>query len=56
MTPWVVTLPLVLLAFRRNHQLPDHQLMFGSWLNDSITVLAQNVVADLGHHFHGPRQ
>jgi NADH-quinone oxidoreductase subunit L len=55
-SPWVVTLPLVLLAIPSViiGYLTIQPLMFGGWLNDSITVLAQNdVVADLGRHFHG---
>jgi len=56
-SPLVVTVPLVLLA------IPSvvigyytiGPVLFGGWLSDSITVLPQNdVLAALGHHFHGP--
>jgi NADH-quinone oxidoreductase subunit L len=55
-SPWVVTVPLILLAIPSViiGYLTIQPILFGGWLNDSISVLAQNdVVADLGHNFHG---
>ncbi len=55
-SPWVVTVPLVLLAIPSViiGYITIQPILFGGWLNDSITVLARNdVVADLGQHFHG---
>jgi NADH-quinone oxidoreductase subunit L len=55
-SPLVVTVPLVLLA------IPSvlvgwytvEPVLFGGWLGDSIHVLGENdVLAELGHHFHG---
>jgi NADH-quinone oxidoreductase subunit L len=55
-SPWVVTIPLVLLA------IPSvligwytiGPVLFGEWLDDSIHVLERNdVVGELAHHFHG---
>ncbi|MFT5372229.1 MAG: NADH-quinone oxidoreductase subunit L, partial [Lysobacterales bacterium] len=55
-SPLVVTIPLVLLA------IPSvligwftiGPVLFGGWLDDSITVHeANNVMAELGHHYHG---
>ena len=55
-SPLVVTIPLVLLA------IPSvligwftiGPVLFGGWLDDSITVHeANNVLAELGHHYHG---
>jgi len=55
-SPLVVTVPLVLLA------IPSvvvgwftvQPVLFGGWLADSIHVLEKNdVLAELGHHFHG---
>ncbi|NNE05340.1 MAG: NADH-quinone oxidoreductase subunit L [Xanthomonadales bacterium] len=55
-SPFVVTMPLVLLA------IPSvvigwytiEPVLFGGWLDDSIYVLERNdVLAELGHHFHG---
>jgi NADH-quinone oxidoreductase subunit L len=51
-----VTVPLIMLAIPSViiGYLTIQPVMFGGWLDDSITVLAQNdVVAELGHHFHG---
>ncbi len=56
-SPLVVTVPLVLLA------IPSvligwytiGPVLFGGWLDDSIRVLAANdVLAELAEHFHGP--
>ncbi len=55
-SPWVVTVPLILLAIPSViiGYLTIQPILFGGWLNDSISVLEQNnVVADLGHNFHG---
>jgi NADH-quinone oxidoreductase subunit L len=55
-SPWVVTVPLVMLAIPSVAigYLLIQPLLFGGWLDDSITVLASNnVVAELGEHFHG---
>jgi NADH-quinone oxidoreductase subunit L len=55
-SPLVVTVPLVLLAIPSIviGYLTIGPVLFGGWLSDSITVLPQNdVLADLGHHFHG---
>ncbi len=55
-SPLVVTVPLVLLAIPSIviGYLTIGPVLFGGWLNDSITVLPQNdVLAELGHHFHG---
>ena len=55
-SPWVVTLPLVLLALPSVMigYLTIQPVLFGGWLSDSITVLTRNdVVKDVGHHFHG---
>jgi NADH-quinone oxidoreductase subunit L len=55
-SPLVVTVPLILLA------IPSvligwytiEPVLFGGWLDDSIVVLERNdVLAELGHHFHG---
>ena len=56
-SPWVVTVPLVLLA------IPSvligwytiEPVLFGDWLADSITVRESNdVLAQLSREFHGP--
>jgi NADH-quinone oxidoreductase subunit L len=56
-SPWVVTVPLVLLA------IPSviigwptiGELLFGEYFRDSITVLpVHNVLGRLAEHFHGP--
>jgi NADH-quinone oxidoreductase subunit L len=56
-SPWVVTVPLVLLA------IPSvligfftvSQVLFGSYFGDAIHVLEQNdVVGEIGREFHGP--
>ncbi len=55
-SPWVVTAPLILLAIPSViiGYLTIQPILFGGWLNDSITVHAKNdVVSDLGQHFHG---
>ncbi len=55
-SPLVVTVPLILLA------IPSvligwftiEPVLFGGWLDDSIVVLESNdVLGELGHHFHG---
>jgi NADH-quinone oxidoreductase subunit L len=54
-SPWVVTVPLVLLAIPSVviGYLTIQPVLFGGWLGASITVLAQNdVVKDVGSHFH----
>ncbi len=55
-SPWVVTVPLVLLAIPSLFigYLTIQPVLFGGWLTDSIKVLeGHDVVAELGHHFHG---
>jgi len=55
-SPWVVTVPLVLLAIPSVFigYVTIQPLLFGGWLGDSISVLERNdVLAELGHHFHG---
>jgi NADH-quinone oxidoreductase subunit L len=56
-SPWVVTLPLILLA------IPSifigwatvSQVLFGNYFGDAIQVLEQNnVIAEVGKEFHGP--
>lgn len=58
-SPLVVTIPLILLA------IPSvligwatiEPVLFGGWLDDSITVLDKNnVLAAVGEHFHGATQ
>jgi NADH-quinone oxidoreductase subunit L len=56
-SPLVVTVPLILLAIPSIviGYFTIGPVVFGGWLSDSITVLPQNdVVAAVGHHFHGP--
>ncbi len=55
-SPLVVTVPLVLLAIPSVFigWLTIEPVLFGGWLNDSIVVLEKNnVLAELGEHFHG---
>ncbi len=55
-SPSVVTIPLILLAIPSLAlgYFTIQPILFGGWLSDSITVLEQNnVVAEVGHHFHG---
>ncbi|MEJ2534646.1 MAG: NADH-quinone oxidoreductase subunit L, partial [Gammaproteobacteria bacterium] len=55
-SPWVVTVPLVLLAVPSLAigWLTVGPVLFGGWLGDSITVLpANDVVARFGEEFHG---
>jgi NADH-quinone oxidoreductase subunit L len=55
-SPLVVTVPLVLLAIPSIviGYLTIGPVLFGGWLGESIFVLPQNdVLADLGEHFHG---
>ncbi len=56
-SPWVVTLPLVLLAIPSVviGYFTIQPLLFGGWLNDAITVNpANDVVGQFGEEFHGP--
>ena len=56
-SPWVVTVPLVLLAVPSIiiGYFTIQPILFGGWLSDAIQVNAANdVVAELGSHFHGP--
>jgi NADH-quinone oxidoreductase subunit L len=56
-SPLVVTVPLIMLAIPSIviGYLTIQPMLFGGWLDDSIVVLAQNdVLAEVGHHFHGP--
>ena len=53
----MVTIPLILLAIPSMviGYFTIGPILFGGWLSDAITVLPQNdVVAQLGQHFHGP--
>jgi len=55
-SPAVVTIPLILLAIPSVliGYFTIQPVLFGPWLQDAITVLPQNdVMAELGHHFHG---
>ena len=55
-SPWVITLPLILLAIPSIviGWMTIEPVLFGGWLNDSIFVLEKNdVLAELGEHFHG---
>jgi NADH-quinone oxidoreductase subunit L len=55
-SPWVVTVPLVLLAVPSVviGYMTIQPVLFGGWLGDSISVLEDHdVVAEAGHHFHG---
>jgi len=55
-SPWVVTLPLILLAIPSIviGWMTIEPVLFGGWLEDSIFVLEDNnVLAELGEHFHG---
>jgi NADH-quinone oxidoreductase subunit L len=55
-SPWVVTLPLILLAIPSIviGWMTIEPVLFGGWLDDSIFVLEKNnVLAELGEHFHG---
>jgi NADH-quinone oxidoreductase subunit L len=56
-SPWVVTLPLVLLA------IPSvligfftiEPMLFGEWFKGVVTIAEHNdVLGELGHEFHGP--
>jgi NADH-quinone oxidoreductase subunit L len=55
-TPWVVTVPLILLA------IPSviagywlEPLVFGDWFNGAIHVAGQrDVLVQIGEHYHGP--
>jgi NADH-quinone oxidoreductase subunit L len=55
-SPWVVTLPLIMLAIPSIiiGWMTVEPVLFGGWLDDSIFVLDKNnVMAELGEHFHG---
>jgi NADH-quinone oxidoreductase subunit L len=55
-SPSVVTIPLILLAIPSLAlgYFTIQPILYGGWLSDSITVLDKNnVVAELGQHFHG---
>lgn len=55
-SPLVVTVPLILLAIPSVviGWLTIEPILFGGWLSDAIHVAEGNdVVAELGHHFHG---
>ena len=55
-SPWVVTVPLILLAIPSIviGWMTIEPVLFGGWLEDSIFVLEKNnVLAELGEHFHG---
>jgi len=56
-SPWVVTLPLVLLAIPSLiiGYLTVQPVLFGGYFGDAIQVLEQNdVLAELASHFHDP--
>ena len=56
-SPWVVTVPLVLLAIPSIFigYFTIGPVLFGGWLGDAIHVAPGNdVLAELGTHFHGP--
>jgi NADH-quinone oxidoreductase subunit L len=55
-SPLVVTIPLIALAIPSIFigWMTVEPILFGGWLDDSIFVLDKNnVLAELGHHFHG---
>jgi len=55
-SPWVVTVPLILLAIPSIviGWMTIEPVLYGGWLEDSIFVLEKNnVLAELGEHFHG---
>jgi NADH-quinone oxidoreductase subunit L len=55
-SPLVVTIPLILLAIPSIFigWITIEPVLFGGWLEDSIFVLDKNnVLAELGEHFHG---
>ena len=55
-SPWVVTVPLILLAIPSIviGYMTIGPVLFTGWLSESITVLPGNdVVAHVGEHFHG---
>jgi len=55
-SPLVVTIPLILLAIPSVliGWMTIGPVLFGGWLDDSIVVLEKNnVLAELGEHFHG---
>ena len=55
-SPLVVTIPLILLAIPSIFigWMTIEPILFGGWLEDSIFVLDKNnVLAELGEHFHG---
>jgi NADH-quinone oxidoreductase subunit L len=55
-SPWVVTLPLVLLAIPSIAigYFTVAPMLFGGWFGDAITIApANDVLAEVGSHFHG---
>jgi NADH-quinone oxidoreductase subunit L len=55
-SPWVVTVPLVLLAIPSVviGYFTIQPVLFGGWLSDAIAVAERNdVVREAGQHFHG---
>ena len=57
-SPLVVTVPLILLAIPSIviGYFTIGPVLFGGWLSDSLTIFTQNdVVAAVGHHFHGAK-
>ncbi|MFO1465719.1 MAG: NADH-quinone oxidoreductase subunit L [Steroidobacteraceae bacterium] len=56
-SPWVVTLPLVLLAIPSAiiGWMTVSSMLFGGWFHGAISVLPQHdVLEELGREFHGP--
>jgi NADH-quinone oxidoreductase subunit L len=56
-SPWVVTVPLILLAIPSIviGYMTIGPVLFNGWLSDSITILpANDVIALAGEHYHGP--
>jgi NADH-quinone oxidoreductase subunit L len=55
-TPWVITLPLILLAIPSLiiGYLTIEPLMFGNWFGHAVVIAeSHGSVAELAHHFHG---
>ena len=55
-TPWVVTLPLILLAIPSViiGYIAIQPLMFGNWFGHAVVVAeSHGSMAELAHHFHG---
>lgn len=56
-SPWVVTVPLVLLAIPSVliGYFTVEPMLFGDFFQGAIVVApANDVIAEIGHHFHGP--